>query len=76
MERERIRGKRSYARSGAPELLESSDGKVDNDGDDEVDDKERRRLHHLCEIEMRGLDERAVCKCWPSAAQGHRSSRR
>jgi hypothetical protein len=56
--RERIRGKRSYARSGAPELPESSDGEVD---DDEVDDKERRRLHHLCEIETRGLDGRAVC---------------
>jgi hypothetical protein len=51
--RERIRGKRSYARSEAPELPESGDGEVDDDGDDEVDDKERRRLHRLCKIEMR-----------------------
>jgi hypothetical protein len=76
MESERILGKRSYARSGAPELLESGNGEVDDDGDDKVDDKERRRLHPLCEIEMRGLDGRAVCQCWPPTAQGHWSPRR
>jgi hypothetical protein len=42
-------------------LPESGDGEVDNDGDDEVDDKERRTLHRLYEIEMRGLDRHAVC---------------
>jgi hypothetical protein len=56
-------------------LLEFSDGKVDNSRDDEVDNKERRRLHHLCKIEMRGLDGRVVCQCWPPAAQGYRSLR-
>jgi hypothetical protein len=56
--------------------VESGDGEVDDDGNDEVDDKERRRLHRVCVIEMRGLDGRAVCECRPSVAQGHRSPRR
>jgi hypothetical protein len=36
-------------------LPKSGDSEIDDDGDDEVDNKERRRLHRLCEIEMRDL---------------------
>lgn len=42
--------------SGAPES-----GGGDGDGDDEEDDKGMRTLHGLCEIEMMGLQGRAVC---------------